>query len=91
MLVGGALWLILIRMELTVEQEHWLGGILGVVWEGAPSLGNVEAKNNQSSGTHGMLVEWNTLDLRGLFDTFPCQDVVFVFIELLLNISSEHF
>ena len=77
-------------MELAAEHKHWLALVLVMVWHCVVSLGIVEANDEESEGADHVLLEWNLSHVRLLEDTLLGEYVIFVLVEMLLDVSAEH-
>ena len=78
-------------MQLAIEHQHWFACILVVVGHSVEPLGIVESDDREGAGADEVLLEgWRGHVGRGKF-TLARQQRVFVRVELLLYISSEHF
>ena len=77
-------------MQLFVVHQHWLAVVLVVMRHRVESLGVVEANDEEGACSDEVLLEWHGGHVRlGKF-TLAGEEGVFVSIELLLYISSEH-
>ena len=78
-------------VQFTIGQEHGLASVLVVMGECVESLSEVESDNHHGQCANQLLLEGELGQLGSLEGTLPCEQVVLVFVELLLHFASKHF
>jgi hypothetical protein len=91
LILFGASWLVLERMQLPVEHQHWLRFVLVVMRHREVPLCVVETKKEQCACAHQVLLERHPAHVRGTESALARQQRVLVRVELLFDVSPEHF